>query len=194
MLFSLRHTRVTLLFAILCLGLTTTAGAQEVHDNGSKATAAEDDRQVIRALLLEVRQLRLALVRANVHSVRTQTLMERVKNQQARVDRFARELTEVRMSLAEATLNRPRMLDRLKELETRVNNESDQLLRANLDAECKEFKFNVEQLTDTAEQLRLREAELNRVQNEEMAKLSDLNAQFETMMREYEAEVVSIKP
>jgi chromosome segregation ATPase len=172
----------------------TTAVAQEVHDNGSKATAAEDDRQVIRALLLEVRQLRLALVRANVHSVRMQTLMERVKNQQARVDRFARELTEVRMSLAEATLNRPRMLDRLKEMETRVNNESDQLLRANLDAEYKEFKFNVEQLADTAEQLRLREAELNKLQNEEMAKLSDLNAQFETMMREYEAEVVSIKP
>lgn len=191
MIYIHRRLRPALLFLFFCLTLTTLASAQTIAGSGRDAA---DEGQIIRALLREVRELRLALLRANVNALRTHTLMERLKNQQSRVDRLTRELGEVRMSLAEATLNRPRMLERLKELEARFNNESDQVLRANLEAEYKEFKFNVDQLADTAEQLKLREAELSRVQNEEAAKLADVNAQLESLLREYETEVLSIKP
>lgn len=148
--------------------------------------AATDDAQVLRALLTEVRELRMTLQRVNVKAYRMQIGLERLRQQQARVDQFSRELTEVRMNLAEATANRPRMAERLKEMEARFNQETDPAVRANLEAECKDFKYNLEQLVTSLEQQKARESELSRILQEEQDRLDQISAQLDSLSRELE--------
>lgn len=160
----------------------------------SKRESAADEGQVLKALLTEVRELRMTLQRVNVKAYRMQIGLERLRQQQARVDQFSRELAEVRMNLAEATANRPRMAERLKEMEARLSQETDPTGRANLDAECKDFKYNLEQLTTSLEQQRSRESELSGILQEEQDRLAQINAQLDSLSSEFEREQLAESP
>ena len=179
-----------LVFAVACAAGVATAQTP----TSPKREPVTDDGQVLRALLTEIRELRMTLQRVNVKAYRMQIGLERLRQQQSRVDQFARELTEVRMTVAEAVANRPRMAERLKEMEARLGQETDPALRANLDAECKDFKYNLEQLASSLEQQRARETELLRVLQEEQDKLDQINAQLDGLSRELEREQIAESP
>lgn len=136
----------------------------------------------------------MTLQRVNVKAYRMQIGLERLRQQQARVDQFSRELAEVRMNLAEATANRPRMAERLKEMESRLSQETEPTVRANLDSEYKDFKYNLEQLTTSLEQQKAREAELSRVLQEEQGRLDQINAQLDSLSSELEREQLAESP
>src|SRR3989442_10110858 len=117
-----------LLVAFVSLAVSRTTNAQTAQQKPALAGEAKDNDQLLNAVLSELRQLRLAIQQNNLNTLRVQFGLQRVRFQQERVDRFSKELTEVRMNLNEATSNRPRMLERLKEMEARLPSESDPTL------------------------------------------------------------------
>jgi hypothetical protein len=87
-------------FAFMTLGYlsdTCVLNAQE----RKPVEPPQEDRQVLRALLDEMRQLRLTLQRANAVNHRMQITVERLRLQQGRVDSIARSLENVRSRMTD---------------------------------------------------------------------------------------------
>ncbi|MBL8186512.1 MAG: hypothetical protein JNK38_00815 [Acidobacteria bacterium] len=185
-------------FSILCLiifccGLSGNSLAQSNKSEVAPVNS-QDDTQVLRMLLNEVRQLRLTLQQTNVNAYRTQIALERLRLQQTRVDKLTRDLAELQMQMNEAASNRPRLAERLKELEASINQESDTARRANLTMEYKDLKFNLAQRDEWEQQQRDHEAQLNRLLQVEQAKLSEYNEQIDSLQRDLERLLISDKP
>jgi chromosome segregation ATPase len=138
-------------------------------------------------LLDEVRQLRLALQRANVVSHRLQVTLERVRIQQARVDSISRALEGVRSRLADLRAARPQMEEQIKYAEDLAGSTAGENRRAELEQQIKEMKGRLGVWAREEEQARAREAELSSESQVEQAKLGDLHNQLENMVRELEA-------
>lgn len=96
------------IFMLACLSDVSVLRAQERKIEPVK----EDDKQVLKALLEEVRQLRLALQRSNAVSHRLQITVERLRLQQARVDSLTRSLDNVRVRVTDLKSARPQIESR----------------------------------------------------------------------------------
>lgn len=181
------------LCTLLCfLALSSvTAFAQAPKTNEA---ATQKDEQTLRSLLDEVRQLRVALQRANLNAYRAQITVERLRIQQDRVDRLARELEGVRREISEQGGWLARLPERLKDLENQLNVETNPTRRAQIETEYKDHKFSLEQTTKRAEQRREREAELGKQLQAEQLKLNELNDRLETLDREIEKQVTEETP
>ena len=90
---SLRWRLPFVLFASILLLLVVSLPTQ-AQQATSNDLAASDEKELLRELINEVRQLRLALQRANLNSFRAQVAIERLKTQQLRVDNASRQLEE----------------------------------------------------------------------------------------------------
>ena len=168
--------------AIICFGITTTPLAQSSSKEGElSSSTVQDDMQLLQALLDEVHKLRLAVQQSNINSHRTQIMIERIRIQQERVNSLSRELSDIRISLDDAKLNRPRMAERLKDMEARLNQEADQGFRAALESEYKEFKQTVEQQAIMEQQQHDREIQLTQALQVEQNKLEEFNSQLEEL-------------
>jgi predicted nucleic acid-binding Zn-ribbon protein len=146
----------------------------------------DDDRQVLRALLDEMRELRLALQRANVASYRLQVTLERIKLQQGRMDSFSRALESVRSRLSDLKSSRPQMEEQIKYAEDLLNSTTDLKRRGELEQEIRAMKAHQSSRAREEEQSRNREAELILELQLEQAKLTDLNNQLDSMVRQLE--------
>lgn len=150
-------------------------------------SSPDEDRQVLRALLEEMRQLRLALQRTQVISQRIQVTLERMRLQQAHADSLTRALESVRGRLSEIRGARPRMEEQIKDGEELMSQAVDANRRAEMEAQIKEGKGRLGMLAREEEQSRQREAQLSAELQSAQAKLSDLDGQLDNMMRELEA-------
>jgi len=65
-----------------------------------------DRDQILKQLLTEVRELRLALQRATVSSIRFQMLIERARVEQGQVDSLSGQLVSVRSQLTKLKLKK----------------------------------------------------------------------------------------
>ncbi len=146
----------------------------------------DDDRQVLRALLEEMRELRLALQRANVASYRLQVTLERIRLQQARVDSVSRAVENVRSRLSDLKASRPQMEEQIKYAEDLMNSTTDLKRRGELEQEIRAMKAHQSSRAREEEQSRNREAELILELQLEQAKLGDLNNQLDSMVRQLE--------
>lgn len=169
----------------LSLGLTANSLAQSSKSE-SAPSSGQEEKQVLQMLLSEVHQLRLAMQQANVNAYRTQIILERMRMQQTRVDKLAHDLAELQMQTNESASNRPRMEERLKELEASANQEADPVRRANLISEFKDLKFTLDQRNTWEQQQRERESQLNRTLQTEQAKLADFSEQLDGVLRDLE--------
>ena len=147
----------------------------------------DEDRQVLRSLLDEVRQLRLALQRADVVSRRIHVTVERVRLRQARVDSIGRALEGARSRLADLRAARPQIEEQVKSAEESAENTADPARRAGLEQEVKWMKGRLAVWAREEEQLRAREAELMSELQVEQARLGELHDRLEDMARELEA-------
>ena len=147
------------------------------------ATPQDDDRQVLRALLEEMRQLRLALQRSQLASQRIQVTLERIRLGQARMDSITRALENLRARLAYLKESRPGIEEQLKHAEELLGRAADPDRRAELEEQVKQRKGLLSLWKQEGEQLRTREAELISQLQVEQAKLTDLNDQLEDMVR-----------
>jgi chromosome segregation ATPase len=145
-----------------------------------------EEREILKALLEEVRQLRLELQRTNAFSQRLLVTLERIRLQQTRVDSLTRSLQTVRSQLAEMRDTRTRIEGEIKESEERMSLGSDPDTRSILESQIKEMKNRLTALTREEEQARRREADLNTELDASRARLNDLNNQLDTMMRQLE--------
>lgn len=142
-----------------------------------------EERQILKDLLEEVRQLRRELQRTNAASQRLLITLERIRLQQTRVDALARSLQTVRSQLDEMRETRTRIEGELKDSEDRRSSvpEND---AATLESQIKEMKYRLTALTRQEEQARTRESDLNTDLQTAQTNISDLNKDLDTMMRQ----------
>jgi chromosome segregation ATPase len=150
-------------------------------------SAREDDKQVLKALLEELRQLRLALQRSNSVSHRLQITVERLRLQQARVDSLTHSLENVRARMTDLKSARPQIEEQIKYAEELVVRGTEQNRRDEVEQHVKEMKARLASWSREENQLREREVALNLELQIEQNKLNELNAQLENMMRQLDA-------
>ena len=183
------------LYCLLCfiLWLLSTGAVQAQTGNRAAETTA-DEQPVLQALLSEVRQLRLTLQRANLNVFRAQIMIERLRTQQERVDRLARQLEENQNEITGSSLSRSQLTERSQDLESQIKAEQDASRRAQLEAQSKELKYIMDQQTDQETQLRARQAQLSTQLQTERAKLDEIDSRLEILEREMEQPQPSTKP
>lgn len=169
--------------AIVCIVGPTASG----QTSKAAESSPVDDRQVLRALLDEMRQLRLVLQRSNVVSYRLQVTLERLRLQQARVDSLRSSLATTRYQLADLKSAQPRMKEQIKDGEDLIERTQDPNRRAELDSQIRVTKSQLSQLEAEYEQLLDREAATTTELQSAQAKLSELDDQLENMLRKLEA-------
>ncbi len=181
--------------AIWCLMAPRPTLAQQASQPVAPAQAGQSDQmQMLRALLDEVRQLRLALQRNNLTAYRAQILLERLRAQQERVDRLTRELEALRNELVESKPHQAQMAEVLKGIESRLNQETDQARRNELEMEQRMVKAQLEQQAQRDERQREREAKLMAQLQIEQAKLEEINSRLDALENELEKQGAAERP
>ena len=179
----------TLLCFLALSSVTAFAQAPKANE-----PTTQKDEQTLRSLLDEVRQLRVALQRANLNAYRAQITVERLRIQQDRVDRLARELEGVRREIMETESWSARLTERLKDLENQMNLETNASRRAQIETEYKDVKYGIEEGAKRQGQRRERETHLGKELQAEQLKLNELNDRLEALDREIEKQVTEETP
>lgn len=176
------------LYCLLCFGILWLLSpcALRAQSSNRAAETTPGDQQVLQALLSEVRQLRLTLQRANLSVFRAQIMIERLRMQQERVDRLARQLEENQNELTGSALSQSQLTERGKELESQIKSEQDAGRRAQLEAQSKELTYIMEQQTERETQLRARQGQLATQLQAERTKLDEIDSRLEALERELE--------
>ena len=168
---SLKNLTIVCLLFLVMLAVPAQAQrqTQQASDNGDAT---------LRALLNEVRQLRIALERINVNTYRAQIGIQRLRAQQERVDRLRRDLDSVRNEISEAQLNNPRMEEMVKDIEEKMN-------AGVVDStQYKVFKAEMDQQKQREQRLREREIQLQTELEVERINLIEMNQRLDDLERE----------
>lgn len=140
---------------------------------------AQNSDATIQALLVEVKQLRLALERSAVVAPKIQVTLQRIQLQQEQVSRVSHQLEDLRDRLAQAALDNGRLAAELKQAEARLPQELDparrRVLEDQIRAETNRLEVEREQQTVQQAAQRARETELSGRLRTEQAKLDELN-------------------
>ena len=168
------------LMTLGCFSETCVLNAQE----RKPIEPPQEDRQVLRALLDEMRQLRLALQRSNAVNHRLQITVERLRLQQGRADSIARSLENVRSRITDLKTARPQMEEQIKYAEEVMARATEQNRREEIEHQLKEMKARLVSWARDEEQLRERETALVSEFQIEQSKLTELNGQLESMIRQ----------
>lgn len=142
-----------------------------------------EERQLLKDLLEEVRQLRRELLRTNAASQRLLITLERIRLQQTRLDSLARSLQTVRSQLDEMSETRTRVEAELRDSEDRRSSVPENYA-ATLESQIKEMKYRLTALTRQEEQAHDRESDLNNELQKAQTNISDLNKDLDTMMKQ----------
>jgi hypothetical protein len=169
---------------LLCLTVCVFVSSPALGQASSQNAAATDDTPIQRSLLSEIRQLRIALQRANLIGYRAQILIERLRVQQDRVEQLSRELEQLRREVSEEKLFDPQIAEYAREQESQINREPDAARRNEMEASSKLIRY---QLTQREQLRRERETALMMRLQAEQAKLAELNDRLDALERELEA-------
>jgi predicted nucleic acid-binding Zn-ribbon protein len=149
----------------------------------AQAQTPASEPQTIQALLVEVRQLRLALERSTLIGPRIQIAVERLKLQQEHVARITRQLEEVRRDLEQRHAEQPRIQQQLQSIESKAGQSIDPKERRDLEEGLKIFKLEAEQAEKAEQQLRAKEGELTGQLQSEQSRLTELNDRLNQIER-----------
>jgi chromosome segregation ATPase len=179
----MRRSVLIVAVALMTLGYFSKASVSNAQDR-KPVEPPQEDRQVLRALLDEMRQLRLALQRANAVNHRLQITVERLRLQQGRVDSIARSLENVRSRMSDLKTARPQMEEQIKNAEEVIARATEQNRREEIEQQVKEMKARLASWSRDEEQLRERETALVSEFQIEQSRLNELNGQLENIMRQ----------
>lgn len=182
---------VICLLALATVVLTSLTASKAFTD--SAAQPAQSD-QTLQALLSEVRELRLALQRANLNTYHAQITIERMKLQQQRVDRLTSQLGDIRRQLADTRKALSQKSTELKGQEMTLAQETDATQRADRERYIRSLKAEFEETTQKEQQEQGYETQFQAQLQIEQAKLNELNEQLDTLQRELETQMSSDKP
>jgi predicted nucleic acid-binding Zn-ribbon protein len=181
-------------YSLLCLAVLFFIAPARAQTGKPTEPTPPGDGQLLRALLDEVRQLRLAIERSNLSTFRVQIAIERMRFQQGRVDSVARDLENLRLQLSSMKVSRAQSESRLKDLEDQMTDETETTRKAQLERQYKEAKRNMDVQVKWEEQTRERETQLSVRLQEEQGKLSEINNRIDTLERQLEQEQYEDKP
>jgi len=180
------------ILSVSAVGLLTILGC--VSFNNPKALTApvnqslpDDNEQPMRALVNEVRQLRIAIQRSNFSNYHAQVTLERLRMQQPRVDRLSEELMKVRAEISEIRSRQARLPEDLRRIENELLKETDPAKRRELEQAQQMLKGYPEELARWQEQ----EVQLIARLQPEQAKLNELNESLDALQKELEVEYKS---
>jgi len=182
---------VICLLALAVIGLISLTAS--IASTGSSAQGAQGD-QTLQALLSEVHQLRLAIQRSNLNTYHAQITIERMKLQQQRVDRLQAQIGDVRQQLAETRKRLSQTSDDFKQAEIILARETDAAKRADTEMRYRDYKSELDELTEKEQQQRQAEIQLSAQLQLEQAKLNELNERLDTLQRELELQMSTDKP
>ncbi len=172
---------------LIALLAGTQALAQAPAATPAAPVASSPEAQLLRALLDEVRQMRLALQRASINTHRAQRLTERLARQQNRVDSLAEEVEQLK-TLIQQTQDTAREEDELKELEATINETPDPQARAQLAQSYTILKRSLarqkEYARQEADRHRERQQQLEATLRQEQSRLAELQDQLDAIERE----------
>ena len=180
--------------SIICLLFLTVAvfasfGRSQTETNNAK-TAQGDDEQTMRALVNEVRQLRLAIQRSNSSAYHSQVVIERMRSQQQAVDRVADRLRWARDEASRFKMYMPlqqaEIQNRLKEIEANLSENLDANTRRAREGELEIAKQRLGLMAQEETRLRENESQLTAQLQIEQAKLAELNDQLDALQRDLE--------
>lgn len=177
-----RQIVITALALVMLAGLSQ-ASALHAQERRSDESSKED-KQVLRTLLDEVRQLRLALQRSNALNHKVQIALERLRLQQARVDSLTRSLENLRTRISDLKNARPQMEEQIKNADEMIARATEQNRREEIEHQLKEMKTRLASWSREEEQLREREVALSSELQIEQNKLNELHGQLENMVRQ----------
>lgn len=183
----------SLLLAALCL--CSTALAQNAAPMPSAPSSPET--QLLRALLDEVRQLRVALQRTQLTTYRANLLADRLKQQQSRVEGLTEEIAQLKAQLQQET-NYGREEEQLRELESAINRASDPVTRTQIMQTYEDLKRTIQWQKEYArqdgERNNTRQQMLETMLHVEQEKLAGIQGQLDALDRELEKQALEAKP
>jgi len=177
-----RICRSLLGFAAGACILSTVLFAQNETRPGSSPPTA-DSEPVLRQLLAEVRQLRLALQQSALLNTRFQLAIERMRLQQAHVLALNRELSDLRETIPTKETELGNLVERRKSAEEELGGAVGPE-RAGLEATVRILKAATTSLEHEIQEARSRETDLaTRLQNEQI-RLEELDGDLDTLTKE----------
>jgi hypothetical protein len=165
------------LFCLLAAAGTGTVSAQ----SGANGSAGE--KSAIEALLVEVRQLRLALEYSTTLIARVQVAAQRLQAQQDRVDRLSRELREFRGQMALHASEKERTAVLAKEIESEAAQMTEPARRKELEEVARRMAFESVRHNARDQQEREQESQLQTQFQAEQARLDELAGHLSDLER-----------
>lgn len=161
---------------LLCVISPVQASAQE-PPNG------QNDAQLLREILAELKQLRSTIARTNVNQIRFQATFDQYKSQQNRVDSMNRELDSIKTQL---TVNpyRANSEDMIKATEERMEQTTDPRMRQNFERQIQSIKRNLEAQDQREKRTKERQTTLEMQIPIEQSKLDQLNVELESIKQD----------
>jgi chromosome segregation ATPase len=153
-----------------------------------------DEASALRELLNEVHLLRIALQSTTAGAKRIQLAAERVRLQQERVDKAAKDLEDTRNQLAELKANQLRMGETLKELDRQIRQEAFPARRSELEKQYRLSKIELDPLAERETRLKDREGQQMAFLAAEQSKLHELNEKLNELEREFEEQAAAERP
>jgi uncharacterized protein (DUF3084 family) len=147
------------------------------------ALAQTTGGDTLAALLLEVRQLRIAVERAATTSPQIQLLTARLTVQNERVSRAAGDHDATRQELEQISAATAQMTAQLEQLEGTRRTEQDQQRQREIAEQEASIRQELANLSTREGRLRLREAELANLMAAEQAQWMELNRRLDDLER-----------
>jgi antitoxin component HigA of HigAB toxin-antitoxin module len=166
------------LIGVSCGGVLGQSPTAPPTAPAARHAEAPDQAQVLRALLEEVRLLRVALERSQSTAVMMQVVVERLRLQQDSVNRLAQKLDDSRSELAALQLGLTRLPEHIADVERRMNGAEEPSQRTLLESEMKAAQLAYEDQRESANRQRQRVEQLKVQLQEEQRKLDDLFERF----------------
>jgi hypothetical protein len=179
----------------LLIALVAACSAQQFSskralDAESVPTNTQPEVQLLRALLVEMRQLRLELQKNMLNQHRSNLMLGRIKREQDYIDALEKRLEGVREQIRDLTSagRYDDELEDIKETEIAIEETTDRLERADLiqdEARCKRLLERRKKVDSVSlEQQRGREREIQEKLETEKSSLLALQYQLDAMERE----------
>src|SRR5215813_14045440 len=183
---------ISLLF-LTTLGFASFGRSQSTTNSPNKAEQGENE-QTMRALLNEVRQLRLAIQKSNLSAYHAQVIIERMRSQRQQVDRLTDRLRETRDRMASMKMGQTETQYELKKMEDHLSQQTDVGVIRDVEEQIDRFKNRLGAQAQEEARLRENESQLVAQLQIEQSRLSEFNDQLDALQRELEKPPVESKP
>jgi len=163
---------------LIAAGLVATAGFATLRGQPERAPA--DD---MKALVAEVRALRLAFERTSAHTGQAQLLLGRVQLQENRLATLGRQLLEARTRLLDAQAAQAESEQQVRQISDRSRTSSDPIERQAIDEQLVHLKNEIGRRQSRTTQLQGDETAAQHALTTEQQRWADFNDRLEALER-----------